>query len=148
MSEPTNPHDEIHKRAFIRGQKAEADAKASEQFIERMQATQEALRAAGETIDLANQMAKDGDDHKRLIAELIKDTVAKAATQVAAGEPADVVGRRGAVEASPFFNDSSTASQTSEPNSLNSPATRPALPEPAPAKKRGRPPGSKNRSKS
>jgi len=147
MSEPKDPHDEIHKHAFVRGQKAEADLKSAEQFVGRMHATQEALRVAGETIDLANEMAKDGDDHKRLIAELIKDTVTQAATQVATGEPAEVVGRRGAVEASPFFKGSSTASLPSEPSSPTSPAATPELPSPTP-KKRGRKLGSKNRPKS
>jgi hypothetical protein len=148
MPDPLDPMKDLHRNEFLKGQEAVAGERAAQDAKERLEQTKEVLRLASDTIDFANEMAKDGDPHKTLLANLIKDRVAGVAEQVVNGkanEAASVAEGRGALEVSPLF-DSSGNSGHSETR-LPEPEAK-ALTQQPQKPKRGRPRGSKSRPKS
>lgn len=126
MSEPLDPYKELHRKTFIKGQEAEAQAVAAEAFKDRVEQTEEALRLASNAIDLANQIAKDEDPHKARLAALAKLHITGATEHMLSGADSVREGR-GAAQATPFPESSLPSSEPSE-KSLPSSATPKALP--------------------
>lgn len=135
MPDPLDPSKDLHRKIFVRGQEAVAQEFVHGGAKERLEQTQEILRMASDTIDLANAMAKDGDPHKQRIADLIKDRVAGVAEDVASGAVTTAEGR-GAQGASPL-SVSSGHLGTSLPGPT--PKALPHQPLESPKRKRGRP---------
>jgi len=141
MSNPHEPFKDLHRKVFIQGQEAVADEVAAEELKNRLEQTQEALRLANDTIDLANAIAKDGDPYKARLAALAKRTATGAAEHVLTGADPNG-GGRGAIQATPFEESSlrsSEASATSLPSSTPPRALTHGSTEP-PRPRRGRPP--------
>ena len=123
----------VHVEAFLAGQKAVAQQKATEDFVGMQRLAQEAAKTAIETIDLANELSADEDPHKRRLATRIKDFVAGAIDAVVEGRVPAEPGK--AIEESPF-SENSASSKTSLPTS---PKALPSTPPPSPKRKPGRP---------
>jgi sulfite reductase alpha subunit-like flavoprotein len=124
--------DNLHERAFIDGQSTVAQRRAAKQMIQRMRATGEAGKAAAEAIDLANQLAADGDPHKKKIAEALKNSLSGGVERMTTPE-----GEEGspAALADPFSSNAPSKSLEASGSSSNGSTSN--LPQP---KKRGRPP--------
>jgi len=94
-----------------------------------------------EAIELANQLAVDGDPHKKQIAEALKNAVTGGAVKLAhtqAAQTGDGAGEgRPAVPADPFSSSGASKSLEQSGSNSNGPTAEPPKP------KRGRPP--KNR---
>jgi hypothetical protein len=128
----------LHRGEFLRGQAAIAHETAVEDFTTSQDVTQKALKAAAETIKLANELAADNDPHIKRLALLIKDSVVGAAGEVATG-PLPAEGRK-AIEADSPFSENSEPSRTSLPNSTStSPKPLPLTPPPPAKRGPGRP---------
>ena len=120
----------LHHDAFLKGQEVIAHLTRAEDFTASQDVTQKAMKAAAETINLANELAADNDPHKKRLALLIKDSVVGAAEDVATG-PLPAEGRK-AIEADSPFSGNSPSSRTSLPDSTK------ALPHtPPPPARRG-----------
>jgi hypothetical protein len=133
MPNPLDRLKDLHRKVFVSGQEAVADEVAAQEHTDRQKLYQEGMKVAEETIDLANEMAKDGDPHKQQLAALIKANVIGAAQEATAGRH-QAVEVRGAQGASPFLS-----SGPSTPSATSLPGTEPkALPhEPTKPPKRG-----------
>jgi hypothetical protein len=138
-----NPLDKLknlRREVFVKGQEAVAQEVAAQDHIETQKLVKDGMVAAFDTITLANELAKDGDPHKRQLAELIKSSIVGAAGQATAN-PAPQAGRE-ALEANPFVGSNSLESSPS--SEANSPDSTPkALPEkrlPGRPRKDGQPP--------
>jgi hypothetical protein len=107
-------------RSFLEGTEAVADDVKRTRVAERIQGMKEQATLAAETIDLANELAADGDPHKQRLAQAIKDAVTGGAERLHTGG-------EGQLDASPF-------SKNSEPSAKGLPGSTPALP-PAPQKR-------------
>lgn len=129
---------DIRERVFVQGQETEALKDATDRFEDEQALAQRLLRAASDTIDLADKLAADGNPHKQRLAALIKNKVVGAVEQREEGRH-QAVKEREPIEASPFLS----SSKNSEPSLPGSPPTT-SLPGPAEPlkKKRGRPPKS------
>jgi hypothetical protein len=136
-----NPLKQFHEKEYQKHQEAVANEVAAEELKDRLEQTQEALRLANDTIDLANAIAKDGDPYKARLAAFAKRTATGAAEHVLTG--ADPIGGgRGATQATPFEESSlprSEASATSLPSSTPAKGLTHESTEP-PRPRRGRPP--------
>lgn len=127
---------DLHKRVFLKGQEAVAQEEATVRYEDEQTLNQRLLKAASDTIDLADQLAADGSPHKQRLAALIKNKVV-GAVEEREGDRRQAEKAREPIEASPFAS-SSNASERSLPGSPPT-ASLPAPTEP-PKKKRGRPP--------
>jgi hypothetical protein len=135
-----NPHDEwkeFHEELFERGQDAVGRDIAHQDAKRRVEQTQEILRMASDTIDIANEIAKDGDPHKQLLANLIKDKVAGVAKEVADGAAGRAAEGRGALEASPLSESSGNSEMSLDGSTAKVLAHEASEPS---KRKRGRPP--------
>src|SRR4051794_30602249 len=81
----SDPLKEIHGRSFVEGQDALAKQLSAKRMSEHVATTEKVVDIAAEAVDLADQLAADGNPHKKRLAELLKDTAVKAAEQLAAG---------------------------------------------------------------
>jgi hypothetical protein len=132
-----NPLDklkDLRREGYVKGQEAVAREVATQDLTDRQAQMRQAAKVAAETIDLANELAKDGDPHKQRLAALIKDAAVGVADQLAAG-PVPQEGRE-AIEETPF-----SSSGSSQPSATSLPGSTPkALPHEAPETppKRGR----------
>lgn len=136
MPNPLDRLKDLHKKVFVKGQEAVAQEEATERFEDEQALTQRVLKAATDTIDLADKLAADGNPHKQRLAALIKNKVVGAVEeQDTERQQAEKV--REPIEASPF----AVSLRPSEPSLPGSPPTA-SLPAPTepPPKKRGRPP--------
>ena len=139
---------DLHEQTFAEGQKAVAKKYIAQLFEEEAELAKRAGEVASEVVDLATEIAADGNPHKEQIARILQDGLVKAlkAMQRVGDGDLSVEERRRAVEkARPFSVDS----KPSETPSLNGP---PPLSETSSQSeedrpKRGRPPGAKNRPK-
>jgi hypothetical protein len=140
----------FHQREYQKGQESVAQDLAAQDFADKQELIRDAMKAAEETINLANEMAKDGDPHKRQLAAFIKDSAVGAAGHVV-GSPAPD-GGRDAIEATPFSETRSSGTSESSATTLPSSSPTNALPNGEPVKrgpgrprKDGQPPKRNNR---
>lgn len=143
----------LHEKVFMEGQKTAAQEAAAAHLADRVEVMAKASQMATDAFDLANQLAADGDPHKKRVVEILKDSVLRslqAMDEVSSGDLTSVERRAAVKEAAPF----SVESRPSETPSLNGPPSSSdtkALTHEPPAgevrRKRGRPPGSKTRPK-
>lgn len=135
MPNPLDRLKDLHKKVFVKGQEAVAQEEATERFEGEQALNKRLLKAATDTFDLADQLAKDGDPHKQKLAALIKNRVVGAVEGREERHQAEEA--REPIEASPF----AVSLKPSEPSLPGSPPTA-SLPAPSepPKKKRGRPP--------
>jgi hypothetical protein len=124
----------FHREVFLKRQAVIAHETAAEDFTASQDVTQKAMKAAAETIKLANELAADNDPHIKRLALLIKDSVVGAAEDVATG-PLPDDGRK-AIEADSPFSEISQPSGTSLPNSTKALPHTPQQQQP-PTVKRG-----------
>lgn len=130
----SDPLEHIHGRSFIEGQDAIAKKVSAKRMSEHVAVTGKAVEMAADAIDLADQLAADGNPHKKRLAELLKETAVAAAKQLAAGGQKLEEGGA-AVAADPFSPGSPSPSSTLEgstPKSLQQE-------QPPPKRPRGRP---------
>jgi|GEM_PF-7082053 len=126
---------DIYRKVFVKGQEAIADEQATERFEDEQALNQRMLKAATDTIDLADKLATDGNPHKQRLAALIQRRVIGAIEdQDAERQRAEEA--REPIEASPFA-DSSNSSERSLPGSP--PVASLPSPEPPPKRGPGRP---------
>src|SRR4051794_2637207 len=135
MSNPLDRLKDLHKKVFVKGQEAVAQEVATEHFEDQQARTQRAAKVAAETIDLADQLAADGNPHKQRLAALIKNSVIGAVEQVANGRH-EAEEAREALEADPFSG-GSPPSEMSLPGST--PKALPQEPTEPPKRRPGRP---------
>jgi hypothetical protein len=139
MSDHLDELKDLHRKMYVKGQEAVADEVAAKEYADRQELYKQGLQVAAETIELANEMAKDGDPHKQELAARLKTHVVGTVTEVMTGRPG-AEGARGAQGASPFSpSGPSTPSGTSLPGSTT-PKGLPHEPTGPPRRKRGRPP--------
>jgi hypothetical protein len=136
MPNPLDHLKDLHRKVFTKGQEAVAQEQATEHFEDEQALAQRVMKAAVETIDLADQLAADGNPHKQRLAALIKNSVVGAVEERETGRQQAEEARE-PVEAGPF----AVSSTPSGPSLPDSPPTA-SLPGPSepPKKKRGRPP--------
>lgn len=142
MADPRDHLKDLHKHVFVKGQEAEAQQNATERFEDEQALAQRVLRAATDTIDLADKLAADGNPHKQRLAALIKNKVV-GAVEEREEERHRAVKEREPVEASPFHDNPPqlSSSKNSEPSLPGSPPTASlAGPTEPLKKKRGRKP--------
>jgi len=65
----------FHREVFLKRQAVIAHETAAEDFTVSQDVTPKAMKAATETIKLANELAADNDPHIKRLALLIKDSV-------------------------------------------------------------------------
>lgn len=128
----SDPLDKLYKKSFLEGQEMEAQKAAAAHFGVKMEATKHAVEVAAEIIDLADQLASDGNPHKRRLAEVIKASVIGGAQQLTSPGQGD---GGTSPEALPF----SGVSPNSETTSPDSTKALPHEPSSAPKRGRGRP---------
>lgn len=146
MGKPFDHLKELGRKVLGRGVEAAAREEATERFEDDQALSQRILRAAGETFDLADQFAADGDPHKKEFAALIKDRV-MGTMKDGDAERHRAEGAREPLEASPFAGNSRPSAANSTPSGPSLPASPPAASLPGPTgqpKKRGRPPKRSN----
>ncbi len=140
MPDPLDGLKDFHRKEYVKGQEAVADEVAAKEYADRQKLYQQGLQVAAETIELATQMAKDGDPHKQELAARLKTHVVGTVTEVMTGRP-QAGEARGAQGASPFLpSEPSPPSETSLPSST--PRGLPHEPTEPARRKRGRPPKS------
>lgn len=136
MPNPLDRLKDLHRKVFTKGQEAVAKEQATEHFEDDQALAQRVMKAAVETIDLAEQLAADGNPHKQRLAAIIKNSVVGAVEERESGRQ-QAEKEREPIEAGPFVG-SSTPSEQSLPDSRPT-ASLPGTSGP-PKKKRGRPP--------
>lgn len=146
MSDKLDPLKPLHEASFIEGQKAVAKDVTARRLEEQLKNLGKAGLVAAETLNLADQLAANGDPHKQELAKFIKSKVIGEVFEREDGRQQAEEGGE-AIEARPFSNSNdSPRSVTSSSGSTR------ALPDASssepPKPRRGRPPGSKNRAKS
>lgn len=125
VANPLDRLKDLHRKVFVKGQEAVADEIATRELKDQAERTQEALRLANETIDLANAMAQDGDPDKARLAAYAKARISGAAEYLLTGTGPEE--GRVAAQASPFVERSLPSSEPSE-KSLPESTTPKALP--------------------
>jgi len=134
-----DPLKDIHGRSFVEGQDAIAKQVSAKRMTEHVAATGKAVGMAADAIDLADQLAVDGNPHKKQLAELLKDTAVEAAKRLAA-EGQTLEDGVAAAAAAPFSNDSPSSLSSLEgstPKSLPHEQQPPKRPRGRPPKNRG-----------
>lgn len=149
MSDELDRLKPLHEASFVEGQKAVAQEQAAKLFAKQTALKVEAGQVAAEAVDLAEEIAADGDPHKRQIAEILKHNVMRsydAMQQVA--DAGDLAGRRAAIKEAAPFSGGLPPSGTPSPSGLP-PSENKALPSSLdqPKRGRGRPKGSKSKPK-
>ena len=153
MDKP-NPLKETLERLIQQGNETAAQEIALEYFEQQAALAAKAGMVANQTLDLADQMAADGDPHKQRVAAVLKRALVRSLDtmhEVASGQLSAEERRDALHEALPFSNSSSpstTRLPDGEPSTSNGPLALEQEEIEEPQKpRRGRPPGSKNRSK-
>lgn len=140
MSNIPEGFEELHQDVFLQAQRALAQMLAAKHLKEQAKVLEEAIAVTERTIDLANEMAKDGDVHKVSVATSIKDSVKGALHHVVHGT-SPLMGGREAVEATPFSESSIPSAQRLENLSPKQIGSEPPQTQ---QKRRGRPPKRSN----
>lgn len=122
--------NDFHEDEYRKGQEAVAADVAAREALARQARLKEIGVVAAETINQANELAADGDPHKRQLAELIKNAAIGVVKQTEAGHLPAGGGRLDELDP---FSSSSDGSGTSLPSSKSK-----ALPVEPPKPKRGR----------
>lgn len=126
-----DPLDPLHKDSFIEGQEAVRADVTNRRLKERLKALGDLGEVAGETLTRIDQLAKDGDPHKKELADRLKAAIIGTVT----GRP-PAEERREPEQADPLPSGS-------PPSAAGLPgSTTKSLPPsgPPPTRKRGRPP--------
>lgn len=132
VAKPFDHLKDLSRKVLGKGVESAAQEAATERFEDEQALAQRVIKAAGETIDLADQLAADGNPHKQRLAAIIKDSVIGAVEEKQTGRPQAEEARK-PIEASPF----AVSSKPSGPSLPDSPPTA-SLPAPTKPKKRGR----------
>src|SRR4051794_127605 len=115
MADDLEPLKPLHEASFVEGQRAVAKEVTDRRFQEQLKSLGQVGQTAAETLDQAEQFAKDGDPHKRRLAALIKNRVVGAVDEATTGRPPAEEARE-AAQASPLL-ESSPSSIPSLPGS-------------------------------
>lgn len=135
----------FNEREYQKGLESVAEDVAGKDAAERQAILREVGQQAAETINLANELAADKDPHKAKLAALLKDAAIGAVDAVKKGQLPQEGGE--ASKALPF-SDSSNDSTPSSPESMRGLPNETTDRSGQAKARRGRPPGSKNRSRS
>lgn len=126
---------DFHEKEYQRGQEGIAEEIITQETVAHQARLNQIANVATETIAHANELAADGDPHKRQVADLLKNAAIGVMQQATSGRvPAE---RSAAIEPDPFLKNSKNF-ESSLPGST--PKALPHEPIETPKRKRGRPP--------